>query len=375
MNKSTAIIGAGGTGRGFLARLLQEDGAEVVLIDKNETLIQKLKEAEHYKITYGKHEYEVRNYRAYTLECEAAIQAAANAEWIFTSIGNEHLKELKPFLESVAREKKDAPLRIITCENGTCPKQVLRNAFPKEEQEKFLVTQGVIFCSSIPADNGIDILSEDYNELPYDVDEALFELPFPHFKPQKNFTELLERKIYTYNCLSACIAYLGAYKGYTDYADAGNDQEIRKLCDQLLEELNPAISRKYGVSEAEQQAFSVHALEKFSNRDISDTIYKNARAAIRKLSPEERIMGSVSLMLSAEKDPEILYLTAAAALLYLEEKEEMKLDGICYKEPVALFKALNPDAGIQAEKRIEAYYEELKSGKPLNEIMKKSDRR
>ena len=33
-----AVIGAGKTGRGFLARLLKEDGAEIVFIDKNEKL-------------------------------------------------------------------------------------------------------------------------------------------------------------------------------------------------------------------------------------------------------------------------------------------------------------------------------------------------
>lgn len=371
MNKSAAIIGAGGTGRGFLARLLQEDGASVAFIDRDAALIQKLKTVEEYKITHGEKEYHVRNYEAYGIEQQKAVEAAAKAEWIFTSVGNENLPELCEFLKKVANQKADKPIKIIVCENGTSPKNVLWNAFSEKERKHFLITQGVIFCSSIPESNGkLDILSEDYNEVPYDTDDIIFELPFAHFKPQKNFTQLLERKIYTYNCLSACIAYLGAYKGYTDYADAGNDPDIVKMCHCLLKGLNPAICKKYQISEQEQEIFAGHALQKFSNRAISDTIYKNARAAVRKLSPDERIMGSIKIMEDAGENSEILFLTAAAALLYLKTHEKMEVKGISFDNPVLLLKNLNPQIQCGAEQRIAHYYNELEEHKILSEIIK-----
>ena len=37
-----AVIGAGKTGRGFLARLLQEAQEEIILIDKNAELVEQL---------------------------------------------------------------------------------------------------------------------------------------------------------------------------------------------------------------------------------------------------------------------------------------------------------------------------------------------
>lgn len=370
MNKNTAIIGAGGTGRGFLARLLQEDGASVVFIDRDPTLIQKLKTDGEYKITYGKNVCSVQNFEAYGIEQEEAANAAAKADWIFTAVGNENLPKLRDFLNKVAQKRTDGAAKIIVCENGASPKNVLRSVFSEAEKKQFLITQGVIFCSSIPeADSQLNILSEDYNEIPYDTDDISLEIPFAHFRPQKNFTELLERKIYTYNCLSACIAYLGAYKGYTDYADAGNDPEILRLCHQLLDGLNPAISKKYQISVQEQEKFSGHALQKFSNRDISDTIYKNARAAIRKLSPDERIMGAISIMEDAGEDPEILYLTAAAALIYLKTLEEMQLDGISFDDPLLLLKKLNPQMKKHAEKRIGDYYRKLEVRENLADII------
>lgn len=370
MNEKVVIIGAGGTGRGFLARLLQEDGAIVTFVDKNAELIQKLNTEESYKIKHGKNLYTVQDYDAYEIVQEEAFEAAASADWIFISVGNENLPELSGFLKKAAEKKKDQTLRIVVCENGTAPKLVLRNTFTEKEQKQFQITQGVIFCSSIPAGAGkLDILAQAYEEIPYDVDEELFELPFAHFKQQKNFSELLERKIYTYNCLSACIAYLGAYKGYTDYADAGNDPEIVELCHRLLQHLNPAICRKYQIPEEEQQIFSEQAMQKFSSRDISDTIYKNARAAIRKLSPGERIMGPIQIMRFYDEDPEILYLTAAAALWYLKEKERPELKGIFYEDLLALFKVLNPELPDQISQRIRNYYAILEQGIPLKEIL------
>ena len=54
MSENTVIIGAGGSGRGFLARLLQEDGAEICFVDKNEKLINLLQEKGSYGIQVGK---------------------------------------------------------------------------------------------------------------------------------------------------------------------------------------------------------------------------------------------------------------------------------------------------------------------------------
>ena len=45
-------------------------------------------------------------------------------------------------------------------------------------------------------------------------------------KPIGNFSNFLTRKLYTYNAASCVIAYIGWKKGYSNYADAANDEEI-----------------------------------------------------------------------------------------------------------------------------------------------------
>ncbi len=51
-----AIIGAGQTGRGFIARLLQHEGDRLTFIDKNESLVNSLNDSESYTI-YFKAQY------------------------------------------------------------------------------------------------------------------------------------------------------------------------------------------------------------------------------------------------------------------------------------------------------------------------------
>ena len=41
--RNVTVIGAGKTGRGFVARLLNESGVHVNFIDKNETLVNALR--------------------------------------------------------------------------------------------------------------------------------------------------------------------------------------------------------------------------------------------------------------------------------------------------------------------------------------------
>ncbi len=367
MRKKVVIIGAGGSGRGFLARLLQADGADICFIDKNNSLVEALKTSKTYNIKVGnkKPDIVISGYEAWKIEAPEAVEKTANADFIFTSIGSEHLPELKTLLGKAAKQRKK-PLFIIPCENGISPKSILRNALKETAAAGALISQGVIFCTSIPKQKGkLDIVSEDYSTLPYDADEELFDLPFDHFPATHNFEMLLQRKIYTYNCLSACIAYLGDYLDYKIYSEAANDPLIEDKCLQLMDGLNKTICRSMQVDESEQMAFAKRAISKFQNRDITDTIYKNVRAAVRKLSPPERIMGPMRLMEEAGEDTNVLQLTAAAAMLYLEKNEPLIWGKKKYTDVESLFADENPQCHEDTKKQIFGMLRKLRKGELL----------
>jgi len=211
-------------------------------------------------------------------------------------------------------------LQVLFVENGVAPAAPLRKAFADRAAE-IAIAEAAIFCSTIELPGTrLDVQSEAYDSLPYDAPKSgLKAETFPALKAVADFPVLLKRKIYTYNCFSACIAYLGAYKGYKWYADAAGDSEIGVVLDQIAEPLNRAIAESTNVNLDEQRRFSEAALNKFRNRDILDDIPRNARDVARKLAPNDRLIEPARLILERGGRVEPLALVIAAALLYRTE--------------------------------------------------------
>ena len=92
----TMIIGAGKTGRGFVARLLAERHVPVTFVDKDETLVEKLQQAagtDGFPIRFFgdvRETAKIAAYRAVTWD-EADF---SDAELIFVSVGGTNLKDV-----------------------------------------------------------------------------------------------------------------------------------------------------------------------------------------------------------------------------------------------------------------------------------------
>ena len=102
-------------------------------------------------------------------------------------------------------------MNIIVAENGIAPSTPLVSL---RENPLVHLSEGIIFCTTIGTENSLDIASENLDHFPYDSIALQGSLPFYGMVKEEHFADLLERKIYTYNCISACIAYLGYEKGY-----------------------------------------------------------------------------------------------------------------------------------------------------------------
>lgn len=315
------IIGAGLSGRGYLNRLLYLSGEQSVFLDCNEALIQQLQQKSSYQISFGKEREPLRidNYKAYSIQEEQALSEASQADRIFISVGADHVKELLLFLQAVMKQRKDQPLDIIVAENGIQPSSPLASL---RSDPRVHLSEAIIFCTTLGKAGTLDIFSENLDHLPYDVIALGHEVNLHGFVQEKHFSDLLERKIYTYNCISACIAYLGYEKSYTDYAEAANDDEIAEKIKRIAEVINRCITAAYQVSMQEQTEFSSMAIRKFQNRSIVDTVERNVRDVARKLKPKERIRKPLSLMQEqGEYSKELLEVLAAALQYGMKTKE------------------------------------------------------
>lgn len=310
------VIGAGKTGRGFIARLLAEAGEAVQFIDKNQKLVDELnRERRYYVQFFGnvRPALSIGGYRASAWQ-DGVLD---DAELIFVSVGGANLEDVGSELHK--RLDTGRPYYVITCENASQPAAKLKKAIGLPN---VWVSESTVFCTTIER-NGLDINSENYPVLQFDADLLNGYTPnIPGIKPVRNFGNFLTRKLFTYNAASCIIAYLGWLRGYTDYAEAANDPEIQELLDRNYAVTNRVLCTEFGYDPAEQEEFARLSREKFCSRTIVDTVARNAREPHRKLGPAERIIGPLRLIGEYGEDTSVLEMTAAAMLLYDNDGED-----------------------------------------------------
>ncbi|MEI6071734.1 MAG: MBL fold metallo-hydrolase [Verrucomicrobiae bacterium] len=333
------IVGAGKTGRGFLPRMLGRETYEVAFVERSPERVRQLNEDGGFTIHFfggARSPWRVERVNATLAGSEEALEWMSRAEIILTAIGEENVSGLGADFASVLdrRQAQGRPkLRVLVCENGASPAASLREAFAGRPEE-IQIAEAAIFCSTIELPGTrLDIQSEACDELPYDSGRMEDFRAVGGMKPVSDFPTLLLRKIYTYNCLSASIAYLGAYKGYQWYADAAQDAEIGQVLDRIAGPLNDAIAKTFHIDIEEQRRFSDAALRKFRDQNIRDEVARNARNVIRKLGANDRLVAPSRLILDNGGCIDALALTIAAALLYKASSEKQLL-AMLEAEPV-----------------------------------------
>lgn len=323
--KKAIIIGAGQTGRGLIAPIMKDNDYRIVFIDKDKALIDQLKNEKEYVINYFGNVREKRiidEFDALYMDDQRAIVEIASADIVLTSIFASNIKELIDYLRKATEIKKDGKMIIVCCENGVNVKRPLVDA-----NIDAVISEGIIFCTTLkPDDNRLDLISEDYPNIPVDgkVEGLIFDLK--RMPLEQDFESLIQRKIYTYNFISAVVAYLGSYKDYDVYGEAANDPDIDYVISQIVPTISRIIAKKYNIPYDSQLQFTNRAVMKFQNKDIYDTIYRNARQAERKLRTDERILTPLRLANEYNYGMHYIELITAAALYYGYDKEDLNVE-------------------------------------------------
>ena len=305
------IIGAGKTGRGFLARLISKE-AQITFIDSNKKLVNDLKN-KSFKISFFGNkwpEITISDYEIYSWDEINSI----DADLIFVSVGGTNLVDVGNQLKKYIKTDQ----KIIVSENASHPAQKLNDAIGIPG---IYIAESTVFCTTVNA-NGLDISSECYPYLQYN-NQSLngCDLGLINIKPINNFDNFLDRKLFTYNSAACIIAYLGQLKGYTIFGEAANDPEILSLLDKNYDLVNKAMCLKYGYDEKDQKEFSMLSRNKFTDKTIVDSIGRNGRQPQRKITRNERIVGIMMLLDEYHLDTTILEKTLAGALLFSDDSD------------------------------------------------------
>ncbi len=347
--KKAIQFGAGKIGRGFLGELFSQSGYEVVFVDIDEEVISHLNQKRVYRIkTVGDNPkvIEVRNVRGVSAQnVERVSYEIANAQIAATAVGARALKAIAPLiargLERRAARKIKEPLNIIICENLLYSSQIL-----KEYIWEQLSTEGKVYAEAhlgliesvvsrmvpivserIGNEDPLLIITEEYDVLP--VDKGGFIGRIPKIKgliPYDNLSAYTERKLFTHNTGHALCSYWGYLRGYTYIFEAVQDDRVRNMVLGALQESGQALIQKHGFTAQGHQKYIKDLLRRFNNIALKDSVARGAKDPIRKLGPQERLVGAANLAREFGIEPDYLARGIAAALCYDNPKDKEAIE-------------------------------------------------
>lgn len=329
-------FGAGNIGRGFIAPLFAAAGAEVLFVEVAPELLQALKERRSYTVELvGPRRYESVTVRGVSAvdssDREAVARAVAEADVVATAVGIAALPRIAPALAAgLALRAPDAPpLNILLCENQLHVSRILRDLLEQEWAASsrpvapFGLVETVV-SRTVPvlsaqerARDPLRVVCDDYDRLPVDARAVVGELPsVPGLEPRADFEVLVEQKLFVHNMGHAVAAYLGYLAGKRYLHEAVADAAIGAWTREAMLESAHAVGAKHGLDPEEQAARVKELLLRFANPAMNDPVTRVGRDPLRKLRPNDRLVGAALLALEQGIDPRAIARGIAAALRF-----------------------------------------------------------
>lgn len=339
MTKTAVQFGAGNIGRGFLGQLFYESGYETVFIDVQDDLVDALNARGEYPLRIVDEECEtltVRDIRAVNgKDLEAVAEAVAGSDIAATAVGVPVMDKIAAALAaSIARRFREGdapPLDIIVCENmigaGPFMREKVRERLDPRFHDALDAKVGFVEASigrmvpvmseAVKAEDPLLVEVEAYCELP--VDAAGFRGAIPpirNLQPKANFSAYVERKLFVHNMGHAVTAYLGHRHGHEFIWQAISDPDVRAVVEAAMGETCRGLSAKHGMDPADLKDHADDLVRRFHNRALGDQVARVAKDPVRKLGPNDRLIGSMRMCFEQGITPENVAKGTAAALLY-----------------------------------------------------------
>ena len=332
-------FGAGNIGRSFIGQVFSRGGYEVVFVDIDIKLIERLNSEGEYRVVIKRNDrpdeiLTVGGVRGVDGRYTARVaEEIAGASYISTSVGKGALPHIMPVIAKglEVRMEKDRPpgpktrrpgtrpaarpLDIIIAENIRNGADFFRSSLAGHLPEDFplddvlgLVETSIGKMVPIMREEDLEhdplwVFAEEYNTLI--VAGGGFKGPLPDvpgLKPVKNITAYVDRKLFIHNLGHAAAAYLG-YRRNPDWDyiwEPLEDGEVYAETRRAMEEAAAALNAEYpaDLPQADLEEHIDDLLTRFRNRALGDTVYRVGRDLNRKLGRNDRLVGA---MLLAEK--------------------------------------------------------------------------
>jgi mannitol-1-phosphate 5-dehydrogenase len=306
-------------------------GYEVVFADVVQPVVEGLNERRSYPLRLaGPDRFEtltIGPVRAVDARnTEAVAEELARCDFACTAVGVPALPRLAPALAAGVKRRSE-PLNVILCENQLNCSGLLRGYLARELTPDELRRVGLVesvVSRMVPvvseAERAADPLlavAEDYPALPVDASAFLGAAPaVPAFRSVADFPAYVERKLFVHNMGHAVSAYLGYRAGCTRIAEALARSEIAETVTQAMQESGEALCRKHDLDRTEMRDHRENLLRRFANPALGDTVARVAKDPVRKLRPDDRLVGAALTCLDWSVDPAHIVRGIAAAFRY-----------------------------------------------------------
>jgi mannitol-1-phosphate 5-dehydrogenase len=379
-------FGAGNIGRGFIGHLLWESGFRTIFVEANRELVQLLNERGCYPLRLldkdgTAHNLVIDGVEALSSSDEEKIaQAVATAEVVFTAVGVKNLRLIaRALAQGIAQRAAENPqfLNVFLCENLKDAPLLLQEevaAYLSHEAKNFCREKvgfvGTVVARMVPVmgerygvRDPLFIVAESYHQLPFDVQAVKGKAPsISGLKPAGNFQAEIEKKLFLHNLGHAVLAYVGYLKKCAYIHEAIKDRDAREVLDGVWQEVSQALFRKYPLLDrAETEGMIQDLRERFANPALMDTVERVGREPLRKLQPEDRLVGGIRFCLSEGIFPRYIIMACAAALYcdFPHDSEAVALQKMIAEKGVANVLreicALDPESEVGKELLL--YYE------------------
>jgi mannitol-1-phosphate 5-dehydrogenase len=344
MNVRPVIIwGAGKIGRGFLAEVFSQPGYSLTFVDMVRPLIEQLSQADGYTIWKATNEgvssKRIEAYDALHIDDgEAILQKMRGKNPIVSAAVQASMLDsladmLAPYIRARASEVPDEAMDIVLSVNSMMPDQAffaaLERTFAGEEnvldyvhsKVGLSVTVVMRIVPQAPKEyaekDPLGVFTNGFPELV--ADKKGFKGPLP-ILPMLRLTDHIEaeevRKIYTLNMVHATSAYLGLPRRYTYVKEAAADPQLKPLLRQALNESAIGLSGEYGFSKEDMAAWTDRMMGLIENPYMWDDLLRLGADSLRKLGPDDRLVGAAKLSLKHGGKPETIAKAIRMGFLY-----------------------------------------------------------
>ena len=337
-------FGAGKIGRGLMGELFFASGYRTVFVDIDRPLVKALRAVSSYEVHHvtsvSDKPVHVAGFSALdAADSETVAEAIVDAGLVCTAVGARNLPDVAPSiargLTLRIRRGVVEPLNVIVCENLMDSGRILSDrvwaAFaviaPRCSRADFDARfgfVGAVVSRTVPVPppeirrrDPLWLACEPIARLV--VDATAFRGPVPRVtdvEPVANFAAHLRQKLVSHNMGHAVAAYVGYRSGHEFIWQAMEDGPIAAVVRGAMDETGRALVSRFGFQPAEQRAYEEDLLQRYRNRALGDQVRRVAADPLRKLGPEDRLIGSARLCLEEKVDPARLLVGIRAAIEY-----------------------------------------------------------